>query len=171
MKKLLQRYEKTIDKLTYRQCKEIISIVVISSAILMACLLFFGEYDKLPITTLLLSIFCGIGAVPSMLGLMTWSLLNAEWKKRMEDDIKIRTEVRKKFGLSQTEFVEVEYYPRKTSESLEITRALGVKYYAKENEELDGIIVIVKDAYGKEIEGEKKELYYTYFNENYKLKT
>ena len=128
MKKILKRCEEAINKLTYKQCKKIITIVVISAAILMlGIVIFLCSYNKQPITNWLLSLLTGVIGIPLMVGALTWILLATEWKQQEENEIKVRPEVRKRFKLSQTEFVEVE--PKEATEPFEIIFPQSIQIY------------------------------------------
>ena len=82
MKKMLKRCKEAIDKLTYKQCKKIITIVVISVTILMlGIVIFLCSDNKVPIINWIISLLTGVIAAPCMTGLLAWMLLGIECKK------------------------------------------------------------------------------------------
>ena len=168
----MKRWNKVIEKLTVKQCKKII-VLVVSCAFVFSVYAFLKIYYKEAIEKILMFIGASIFLMFSAGGL-TWLILGVERKELFEKEEKIKPELREKFALKTNEFVEVLYAPKDNSkslqESVQISQKLGAKYFVKEREDFKAIIVVVKNDKGEELQEPQEVNNYIYFNNNYKPK-
>ena len=167
MKKIKERWNEIINKLTVKQCYKIIVIVLI---LIVSILIFtyFNKYNIESIEKLILLIFF-FGVLIFAISMILWMVLDVEVKQFWEEEKKMRPEVRKKFSLNTEEFVEVIYEPQNKSNlsNMDWQILQRKKYYAKEQD--DSVIIIVKNIRGEQI-GDPYTVNYYFFNNNFKSK-
>lgn len=165
MKKIKERWNEFINKLTVKQCYKIIVVAILLFDAILICpyLNSINNTEELMIVILTACFMSVIG------GLLIYAFLKVDVKQFWEEEKKMRLEVRKKFSLNTEEFVEVIYDPQNKSNlsNMDWQILQRKKYYAKEQD--DSVIIIVKNIRGEQI-GDPYTVNYYFFNNNYKPK-